>query len=180
MRSAVIFASLSSAIDTLCSWSRPAVAAANSSLRSARHFTGRFSTLAAQTATDSSGWMPVRMPKPPPMSRTSTRTLSLGILRMTSASRSRVTDGFWLPMWTMMRSPSHSAITARGSMAFTISRWCTMSIDTTWAACLKAASALAASPKRLKPTRLPGAPCQICGASGFSASSISVTDGSGS
>ena len=55
-----------------------------------------------------------------------------------------------------------------------------MSIDTTWAAALKAASALAASPKRLKPTRLPGAPFQTCGASGFSASSISLTDGSGS
>ena len=53
-----------------------------------------------------------------------------------------------------------------------------MSIDTTWAAALKAASALAASPKRLKPTLLPGAPFQTCGASGFSASSISVTDGS--
>mgnify|MGYP003694410931 CR=1 FL=1 len=35
-------------------------------------------------------------------------------------------------------------------MAFTIRRWCTMSSDTVWAACLKAASTLAASPKRLK------------------------------
>ena len=122
MRSARTLPSLSSAIEFLWSWSRPAVAAANSSLRSARHFTGRFSTLATHTATDSSGWMPVLMPKPPPMSRTSTRTLSLGILRTTSASASRVPDGFWLPIWTVMRSPSHSAMIARGSIAFTISR----------------------------------------------------------
>ena len=178
MRSARIFPSLSSASDTLWNWSRPAVVAANSSPRSARHFTGRFSTLAAHTTTDSSGWMPTFMPKPPPMSRTITRTLSLGILSTTSARVSRVTEGFWLPIWTTIRSPSHSAITARGSMALTISRWCTMSSDTTWAATLKAASDLAASPKRLKPTTLPGAPFHTCGASGFRASSISVTDGS--
>ena len=89
------------------------------------------------------------MPKPPPMSRTTTRTLSLGIFRMTSHRVSRVTEGFWLPIWTISRSFSHSAMTARGSMAFTIRRWCTMSSDTTWAALLKASSALAWSPNLL-------------------------------
>ncbi len=141
--------SLSNAIEALWNWSRPAVVAANSSPRSARHRTGRFSTLAAQTATASSGWMPTFMPKPPPMSRTTTRTLSLGIFRMTSHRVSRVTEGFWLPIWTISRSFSHSAMTARGSMAFTIRRWCTMSSDTTWAALLKASSALAWSPNLL-------------------------------
>ena len=34
----------------------------------------------------------------------------------------RVPEGFWLPICTTSRSPSHSATTARGSMAFTIRR----------------------------------------------------------
>ena len=121
MRSARILPSLSSASDILWSWSRPAVVAANSSPRSATHLTGRLSILATHTATNSSGWMPVFMPKPPPMSRTTTRTLSLASEDHVAQRVARA-RGFWLPIWTIIRSPSHSAITARGSIAFTIRR----------------------------------------------------------
>ena len=67
----------------------------------------------------------VFIPKPPPTSPTRTRTLSIGTLRISSASVFCNPAGFWQLVNSVMRplAGSNSAALPRGSMLTGISRW---------------------------------------------------------
>ncbi len=65
-------------------------------MRSAHHLSGRFNSRAQNASTTSSGYSPVFIPKPPPTSPTSTRTLSCAMPSTASHSASRRPVGVWL------------------------------------------------------------------------------------
>jgi len=74
--------------------SRPCSSASGASLRSQVHFTGRPSLRASHSTWRCSTWDQPLAPNAPPTSPDTTRTASLGTLRMRSASRSRTRCGY--------------------------------------------------------------------------------------
>ncbi len=97
------------------------------------------------------------MPKPPPTSPTSTRTLSCAMPSTSSHNVSRSPVGVWLLARSVMRplAASKLASNARGSMGQGASRWLTRSSATTCAACAKAFAVAATSPWRISAATLP-------------------------
>ncbi len=93
MRQPMNFASLSSAISAIETWSRPCTSDWKASWRSGIHFTVRLSVRDAQITMGYSGWTKIFMPKPPPTSPVRTRSLGEPILRIMSATTGRI-------MWT--------------------------------------------------------------------------------
>ena len=150
-------------------------------MRSAVHLTGRRSARAQNAATTSSGYSVVFMPKPPPMSPTSTRTCSLGMPSTSAASSSRRPVGVWQLVRSVMRlvCGSKLARVTRGSIGDGARRWFRMSRLTTCAARANAASAAAALPCCATHAMLPVAAGHTSGAPGAIASAMSATIGNG-
>ena len=121
--------------------------------------------------------MPVFMPKPPPTSPTTTRTLACVRPGIRSANELRTPLGIWLLMRRVRRSPSLQASTLRGSIVTGARRWFTRSSATVCAAEANAAAARAASPCRISAQTLSGASGHSAGAPGAVARSTSLTAG---
>ncbi len=126
--------------------------------------------------------MPVFMPKPPPTSPTTTRTLCALMPGSASTSELRTPVGIWLLNRTVRRdvAASKSASTVRGSIGAGARRWFSTSTVTVWAARWNACAAAAASPCRASAAMLSGAASHSTGAPGVIARTGSVTAGSSS
>ena len=89
------------------------------------------------------------MPKPPPTSPTTTRSLSVGQPKASLHSVSRTPLGIWLLMRSVTRPFSKLPSTLRGSSEVGARRWFTRSSATTCAAWAKAAVQASALPWRI-------------------------------
>ena len=121
------------------------------------------------------------MPKPPPTSGVTTRSVSGAILSTALARMSRTRCEPWLPSVSVYRpdGASYSATTARVSRKLVTRRWLTMLSETVLAAAANAAAVARASPSVISKAALPARSGHTCGAPGLRASSAPTTWGSG-
>ncbi len=118
------------------------------------------------------------MPKPPPTSGVRMRTLVRSTLS-TSARMSVHSQPPWVQVWSVIPLfGSHSAIAARGSIAFAIRRLLITRSLVTWAAPASAFSTAARSPNSQSKLRLPGTSSWTSGWPAAAAVSVSATTGS--